>query len=445
MLANLFRREPKDLFLKEDDKTAVRIGSDWKGRGIGLDDSTLRQHVLVLGSNHASRTDLLLTMFESALQAGSGGIYVSASGDSSVLDRITEAAARHGRSDELQVLDLRHSPEERVETSARINPFEHASAARVTQIVYDVCVDGYERGIVLPLIHPVAKALCWLRDNKGERFNGHTLIDVIGDAGLMKLASRSELPADIRKLLAGCVDGLGSDPHEYAQMIITLGLAHSLDVLPETFAPDDEGLDLTALRADRKYLVVLTPSLEVCSDAVISSARLFIASFKASIEDVLQATSQSEAAERITFDKTLKVPFMCVFDEAPWYMPHQNAIMMSQARALGISFVMGSSDVYAVSWPQMDIRGDLFSNALTTILFNVDSWNSRLAGLIAESRAGRSGDPAFRRVATRDRPFGSPHALISSMKPNEFLAVSCGQMVPGHRDYPPRPANGAQS
>ncbi|NTF18152.1 hypothetical protein G6L37_07015 [Agrobacterium rubi] len=431
MLMNLFRRNPKDLFLACDDTSVVDVGKDWMGRGIGLDARTLREHVLVLGSDHAARTDLLLSMFEIALHDGSGGIYVSAGNSGELSERAKDIAARNGKGDLVEILDLRPHYQDHDVSPLTFNPFKHVSIQGAIQIVCDTSIGATDRDDgIRELATHILSALCWLRDHREEYFSGQTILTSIERQEAIRLANREELPEVIRTSLLKYLETTTTDRYEYAQMRITQALGSPTCSLPHVFKDEDCALDLAEIRARRKYLLVLLPDLESASDSIIDFARLFMSSLKATFEDVLQARSGSPFADGI--DHSITTPFMCIVDEAPWYQPSRMSLMIAHARALGISMIIGSSDAKAAHYPRLgEVPSDIHSNVLTTILLRMHGWSEKLSERLCDAELGRIGDPALKGLTSPRRPFGSPRDYVAGMLPNEFLILNSKKMIRG--------------
>ncbi len=432
MALSILKRSPE--FLGETPESVIRLGRDWKGRGIHLESSSLRQHALVLGSASDDRRELLLTAIAQAFADGSGGIYVNANADPNISGRIRAIAEKHGRADDLTILDLRAVGAITHERpTVTFNPFETASPERVTEIVIDTCTDFDSLDInVRALIAPLAEALCWLRDNKNEYLDGARILGLLDRSELETFVVREDMPAEILQPLVEYLRITSQGPHERAHMRISR-LASPIWDLPHVFTSGRSDIDLAEIRSKRKFLLVLLPALEVCSDNVAATARLVLASLKAAQADILYGTSKSLFSHDVVGRHTpTDTPFICVLDDAPYYLPLGMPLVLAQARALGIAVVLATGDLTALYQPRYwGSVGSIASNVLTTIVMRMESWNMAINEMLTSASYGRRSVPRSLAPRKGDDPFASARLFAKGLDSNEFLAVKSGKMVLG--------------
>jgi hypothetical protein len=425
----IISRRPE--FLTETPESVIRLGQDWKGGGIHLDSSSMRQHTLVLGSVSDERTDLLLTAITAAFAAGSGGIYVNANADPGIAERIRSVAEKHGRFDDLTILDLRGRNAS--ENAISFNPFESASAERVTEIVIDTCTEFDSVDLNMrALMAPLARALCWLRDNKGEYLDGTVIAALLDRARLEAFAGREDVPTEIRDPLLKYLRDTGPHVHERVHMGISRMAATIVENF-DVFASGRSDIDFAEIRSKRKFLLVLLPALETSPDSVCTTARLVIASLKAALADILYTTSKSPFSQDVVgrYDAG-DMPFVCILDDAPYYLPGQVSLMLAQARALGIAVVAGTGDLNALYQPrQWGPSEGIGSSVMTTIVMQLETWHLAINETITSASYGRRSVPRSLRPRRGDKPFASARLYAKGLGSNEFIVLKSGQMVQG--------------
>jgi hypothetical protein len=428
MALSILKRKPE--FLGDTPESVIRLGRDPKGSGIHLDASSLRQHMLVLGSASDDRTEFQLSLLQKAFEAGSGGIYVDSSNEANVAGRILAMAAKSGHAGDLHVIDLRDSADEPSLTTDAFNPFESASAPRIVDIVHRTVQPHWdvERQLAACL-ECVAEALCWLRDNKGEYLDGDRILEYAHRDRMRELSQRSDLPAEIRTRLSVFLESITMDALEYLNVILASKLGCTVWENQSVFSAGRSDIDLVAIRAQHKYLLVLLPPLERRGDSDAARARLMVAALDAAVADVLYGTSRSGASSAKLEGK--EMPFLCILGSGEYCLPQGMALMFARARALGIAVILGSGDLHWLHSARSDPSSpDYFAHLLTTIVLRLESWHFRLDDKLSASACGRAWSPGV----SKDRPFASARLHVKGMASGEFLVLHSGKMVKGYLD-----------
>lgn len=428
MVLSILKRKPE--FLGETPESVIRLGRDPKGSGIHLDGSSLRQHMLVLGTSSDDRAEFQLSLMQKAFAAGSGGIYVETGADPDVAGRIRAMAAKSGHAGDLHIIDLRDDAVEPSLTTGAFNPFEFASPHRIVDIIHrTVEPDGYFVRTLAECVECVAEALCWLRDNRGEYLDGDSILETVQRDRLDALATRSDLPADVRARLALFLESITADTLQYLQVILASKLGCTVWENGAVFSVGRSDIDITAIRAERKYLLVLLPPLERRGDSVNARARFIAAAIDAAIADPLYGTSRSPCQHIGGGSK--EMPFLCILDNGPYYLSRGMALMFARARAFGISMVVGSGDLHWMDKARSDPSSlDYFTQLLTTIVLRLEDWHFRVDDKLAAAVCGRAWHPSV----SKDRPFASARLFAKGMGSGEFLALNSGKMLQGYLD-----------
>lgn len=425
MVLSILKRKPE--FLGETPRSVIRLGRDPKGNGIHLDAASLRQHMLVLGTASDDRAEFQLSLMQKAFAAGSGAIYVETGVDADVAGRVRAMAASSGHADDLHIIDLRDNGEPSLTTGA-FNPFEIASAHRIIDIIHrTVEPDASFARTLAECMECVAGALCWLRDNKGEYLDGARILETVQRDRLDALSRNHDLPDDIRTRLSVFLESITDETFQYLQVILASKLGCTVWENESVFSAGRSDIDLTAIRAQRKYLLVLLPPLERRGDSVNARARFIAAAIDASMADPLYGTSRS--AHQYTPGNGNEMPFLCVLDNGPYYLSRGMALMFARARALGMSIVVGSGDLHYMHRSRRDPSSlDYFTQLLTTVVLRLEDWHFRIDDLLASAVCGRAWHPS----ASKDRPFASARLHVKGMANAEFLVLNSGKMLKGY-------------
>jgi hypothetical protein len=428
MVLSILKRKPE--FLGETPQSVIRLGRDPNGNGIHLNGSSLRQHMLVLGTSRDDRAEFQLSLMQKAFGAGSGGIYVDTGGDTDVSGRIRAMAARSGHAKDLHVIDLRDDVRDSSLTTGAFNPFEHASPQRIVDIIHrTVEPEGQFVRTFVECMESVAYALCWLRDNKGEYLDGDRILETVQRDRLEVLSRNRDLPDDIRTRLSVFLESITANTLQHLQVKLASTLGCTVWENEAVFSAGRSDIDLTAIRAQRKYLLVLLPPLERRGDSVNARARFVAAAIDAAMADPLYGTSRS--SHQFTPGDGKDMPFLCILDNGPYYLSRGTVLVFARARALGISVVVGSGDL---EW--MDRAGndpgslDFFAQLLTTIVLRLESWHLRIDDMLSAAVCARDWQPSV----SKERPFASARLHVKGMAHAEFLVLNSGKMLKGYLD-----------
>lgn len=403
--------------------------------------------MLVLGSSSDDRSNILLPMMSKAFQDGSGGVFVNANADPDVLSRITDMAAKAGRSHLLHVLDLRSDDLSGPPHTTTFNPFETASYYRAVDIILDVVTtpdDDYsDRNGILLMIEPIIEALCHLRDNNGVTLDCAKIMEYTNRDRLGELGCHKGLPDRIKDRISNYLCNVPVSSFERAQMLVHLGIGSVMDKCPVFRAdgggtPTTSNIDIAGIRARREYLLVLLPALEKCCDRVAACGRLVSASIRATLSDLLHGTSTNlEAMETLKPGGKGHIPFVCIFDDGSYYLPSGMQIMMAMARALGICVVVGEADLTSVyrmdGNPRSRWSGNVNGGFCTKVVMRLESWHEKVGDLLASASLGRTHVPRSLQ-GHNGNPFASTRLFIKGMQSNQFIIVSDGRMTFGRVD-----------
>jgi hypothetical protein len=426
-----WKTRDEDLFLGKTAKSVLKIGVDTKGRGIHLDPGTLLQHMLVAGSAKAERREFLLSMMEQAISAGAGGVFVDDHGDDEALSRIKAMVAANDPAKEVLVLDL--LPAHWESGSNSFNPLEGATATGVASLVDDLCHDPYDTWTVAcrrRLIPVLSAALCWLRDCDGRYIDLELVLETSKDTALADLAIRTELPELIRSAIGDYLAATTREERERLDLNLTQRIAPLFDLHGPVFNAKGSEVDLGRIVEDRAYLVVLLPSLEKSSDHASYPPLLLLSALKGMLSDRLHGCAEVKEGpvKNGISNPDNQFPFLCVFEEAPYYIPREIELMTAMARASGIAIVAGSSDTRAI------VHRSFLANVLTKVFFNLQPWPYEFDEMLTQSRLGRDDVRRAFRGIRADNPFRSGRAYVQGQRQGEFVLANSGRVIVGRAD-----------
>lgn len=338
------------------------------GKEVWLTASDARQHFLTLGVTGAGKTEFLLGMAANALSWGSGFIFIDGKGDVGLFARVQQLAHRFNRTDDVLVLNFmlgNAALPGRARLSHRMNPFLRGSSDSLCQLVTsmmdDVGGDGaLWKGRATALLAAVLRALTWLRDHDGLNLAPGVVRDHVSLTRVLALADDDRLPDGVRRSLRSYLTSLPGfqwdrgykqsqttlDQHGYLEMQTTKVLGSIADVYGHIFEDGGTDVDMRDVVANRRILVIMLPALEKSGDEISNLGKIVVSTLKAVMGGTLGSSIEGDWAEVVENRPTnAATPFLCIFEEAGYYMVDGMALMAAQARALGFSMVYASQDI----------------------------------------------------------------------------------------------------
>ncbi len=378
------------------------------GRPIVLSDDDARQHLLVLGTTGSAKTEFLLGMSEAAVAQGAGLLFVDGKGDVSVFAKAWQMARRHGRIDDLLVLNLmssdeRHSHRDGPLLSNTMNPFATGTAQCLTNLVVGM-MDYHgthaedKKAGGAKLMAGVMAAMVHLRDE------GRVELDVASLAGSLSLQSvlalRSEpgLPESAKASIEAYLSTLPGfnaergarqsqttiDHHVNAEVqlcnvLFSLG-AHYGHVFRNSFAD----VDLEDVVLNRRILVVILPALEKSGDELANLGKIVLATLKGLMSRALESMPAGGDKSLLPLHGARAAPFVCVLDEIGYYVVDGLALVATQARSLGFAMVYAASDIHAVKRLNEREAASIIMNTTTRVFLRTVEMDE-VAGLAMAS------------------------------------------------------------
>jgi hypothetical protein len=454
------------LFLGQNDKAIMHLGTDTKGRPICVDSPTTRSHILVTGSTGSGKTEMLLGLMTNAFAWGSGGVFVDGKGDVSLFARMYAIAEYFGRKDDLYVLNFMMSenlqPVHRGGRSHRFNPFAKGSADTLTQLIETIIDDPdapFWKGRASAMITAVLRVLCWQRDELGHSLDASTIWNSLSLRCLIDMATSDaygDVPRDIKRGVTGYLQSIPGfetargysqsqttrDYHGFTEMQLTKMLSTLCDVYGHIFNAGQGDIDLEDIIRNRRFLLVMLPALEKSHDEIARLGRIVVASLKVMASTLLSGDhggsldgSYGDDAET----KEGRSPFLCIFDEASHYMVRGVEQLANQARSLGIGMVFASQDMHSLFHANHAVARAIVANTKTKIAMSSCDWAPEMEAMFANARPGR--DDVIKSITRAGghgnlgRVVPSLSSMVSHFGAGEFALISSGKMIIGRGIY----------
>lgn len=341
-----------------------------------LTNSDCRQHMLVLGTTGAGKTENLMGFLANALSWSSGFLFVDGKADVSVFGKIYALARQFGREDDLLLInfmtgnaDVSISGGELITNT--LNPFATGSSGNLTQMIVSLMADtggdgAMWKGRAQSLMSAIIWALTWMRDRQMIDLNVGTIREFLNLGSVIDLGDPKkypDMPQEIRtsvrsylKSLAGFQEekghkqqGTALDQHGYLQMQFTQILGSLADTYGHIFFTEAGEVDMHDVVLNRRLLVVMLPALEVSGDELANLGKIVVANLKGMMGKSLGSKIQGPWTDIV--DKRMTnspSPFVVVLDEVGYYTVDGMALMTAQARSLGFMMVLASQDIPAM-------------------------------------------------------------------------------------------------
>jgi intracellular multiplication protein IcmO len=257
---------------------------------------------------------------------GSGCVVMTGSSDSRLFHEVCALAKKHGRIDDVRLLDMARPRGAAVATT--FNPFAVGDADAIRELLVSQIGDFAEsdayavfRERTVALLEAVAPVLVWLRDRKGIVLDLDAIRSSIELGWIRKLAMEKivplrdpgtgdvtemnvadEIPETMTWPLRSYLDELpGFDPgmpldgrksdepmrqHGYAQFCFTATFTQLAMSFRHIFRVEAGAIDMRDVVLNRRILVVTLPALENADATLASLGRLVVASLRTTLDSV---------------------------------------------------------------------------------------------------------------------------------------------------------------
>lgn len=378
---------------------SLTIATDLDGNPIRIDSAREKGNVLILGTTGSGKTEALLGMAEQSIAKGSGVVFCDGKGDVSLFAKVYALAAKHGREDDVLVLNMMTGDADLAKGGGTIlsntfNPFAKQDAETLTQLLVGVVdIQGGDAAAwkdrSMALFQSTMRALTWLRDNEGMHLDPKVVRDWLEFRHVVDLSDADkypDMPKMIRdyvlsylKSLPGFNEDRGYrqsqqtlDQHSYLHMLVSKALAFG-DTHAHVFGERSSDVNMDDVVLNRRILVVMLKALEKSSDQEADIGKIVVGSLKASMGKVASRLESKDYA-----------PPLFILDDVAYYSIGGMALAASRARdRYGAITVFGSTDIATMSRFNERETAAIVAQAGTQVLMRVDGDSPLGSGLAA--------------------------------------------------------------
>jgi len=372
-------------------------------------------------------TELLLGVVSQTLMWSSGFLFIDGKGTTEFYARAWSLCKRFGREDDIRVLNFTDGGDDPDAPSGgpnvqsnTLNPFSKGSADQLMNLIVGLMGDAGAgndmwKSRAMSLVTAAMKALCIMRDS------GDILLDVqaIRDflplgTGVSKDLVRGKPPSNImdipeeawdemrtrggmielylrsvkgdfsnasRLALKGFFDSLpgfnlekalkgdsqpdkASEQYNFLSMQLTKPLGSLADDYGHIFRTPLGEVDIDDIVLNRRILVVLLPALQKAAEEMQNCGKIVVNLVKIMMGNASGSQLQGSKQEIVDSKQTrAPSPFICVLDEAGYYMVKGIDVMMAQARSLGFMVIVAGQDMAAMQSINAQIAETAMANA----------------------------------------------------------------------------------
>lgn len=372
-------------------------------------------------------TELLLGICAQTLMWSSGFMFIDGKGTTEFYARAWTLAKRFGREDDIRVLNFTDAGEDPDAPSGgpgvqsnTLNPFAKGGSDQLMNLIVGLMGDAGQgndmwKNRAMSLVTAAMKALCLMRDA------GDILLDVqairdflplgtgvnkdfikgpppktvadISEAawtemrtrgGMIELYLRAlkgdfsnasvlalkgffdSLPGfSMDKALAGTAQAdKASEQYNFLSMQLTKPLGSLADDYGHTFRTPLGEVDIDDIVLNRRILIVLLPALQKAPEEMQNCGKIVVNLVKIMMGNASGSNLQGSRQDIVESKQTrAPSPFICVLDEAGYYMVKGIDVMMAQARSLGFMIIVAGQDMSAMQSISPQIAETAMANA----------------------------------------------------------------------------------
>ncbi len=378
---------------------------------VWFSDTQMRQHMLVMGTTGAGKTEFLLSLSAQAMAQGSGVVFVDGKGDVKTWFRLFAIARRLGVEENLRILNFGTNMGEDgklYELSNTINVFTLGDAGQLAEMMSALMAESggdnaMWKGRAESMMRALLTALVDLRDCGEITLGPGSLADYLP---LDKLASLKEHPRvkdlgrqEIKRYLdalpgynAGQQGKAEADKqHGFLTMQFTeiLGLFNNAYRHIMSFALGE--IDMHDIITNRRSLYVMLPSMEKSGNSVKNLGKLVVNQIRAALSKTLGAGVKGYRTEKLEARPTnAQSPILLILDEYGSYAVEGFGEVAAQARSIGVSTVFAVQDW--ASLEKADAKGNeaqrIWANTNIKIIMKVEDSKSTMPLVIERIKKG---------------------------------------------------------
>jgi len=378
---------------------------------VWFSDTQMRQHMLIMGTTGAGKTELLLYLSAQAMAQGSGVIFVDGKGDIKTWFRLFSIAKRFGMEENLRVLNFgtnRKRGDIKYDLSNTINPFTLGDAGQLAEMMSSLMAEaggdgGMWKGRAESMMRALLTALVDLRDFGVLSLGPGALSDYMpldkmaileADPRVSDLG-RTEIKRYLDALPGFRAGGQGKaeadKQHGFLVMQFTEILGLFNNAYGHIMAFKLGEIDMYDVIVNRRSLLVMLPSMEKSASSVKNLGKIVVNQIRAALSRTLGAGIKGSKAEKLDARPTnSKTPMLCILDEYGSYAVEGFGEVAAQARSIGFSTVFAVQDW--ASLEKADSKGNeaqrIWANTNIKVIMKVEDSKSTMPIVLDRIKEG---------------------------------------------------------
>jgi len=364
-----------------------------------LSFSHMLQHVLLVGSTGAGKTETLVSMAANYIATGSGITYADAKAAPKLGWQIFTLARYFGREDDFRALNYikgntSKKPDRAERRSNNVNLFAFGSAESIIQLIVSIMPPGgsenklfSERAI--GLISAVMPALVDLRDAHGLLITPSVIRKALELPQVEKLRKDPRISPESREAIRSYLaslpgyqedakDSRGNpkkQPEEvgrqfgFAQAYFTRSLSSLSDTYADIYMVGRGEINFLDMVLRRRICVVMIPALEKAPEEQKNLAKIVLAAQKNAVSTGLPPDIEGRKADRLdALPTTAQTPYVLINDEFAFMMTPGYGTLLAQARGLSVAVVIAGQDYAGMKREDADEAEQIAENTKTKIV-----------------------------------------------------------------------------
>lgn len=364
-----------------------------------LSFSHMLQHVLLVGSTGAGKTETLVSMAANYISTGSGVTYADAKAAPKLGWQIFTLARYFGREDDFRALNYikgntSKKPDRAERRSNNVNLFAFGNAESIIQLIVSIMPPGgaenklfSERAI--GLISAVMPALVDLRDSHGLLITPAVIRKALELPQVERLRKDPRISPESREAIRAYLaslpgyqedakDSRGNpkkQPEEvgrqfgFAQAYFTRSLSSLSDTYSDIYMVGRGEISFLDIVLRRRICVVMIPALEKAPEEQKNLAKIVLAAQKNAVSTGLPPDIEGRKEDRLdALPTTAQTPYVLINDEFAFMMTPGYGTLLAQARGLSVGVVIAGQDYAGMKREDADEAEQIAENTKTKIV-----------------------------------------------------------------------------
>ena len=368
-------------------------GTVLSGRPIAMDEDSVSRHTLVLGTTGSGKTELLLSMSESAIISGGGILFIDGKGDHATRAHLHSMAVRYGREEDSMSINFGRGG------SCSWNPLAELTAEDAsTFFIASLAAVGVDGAMWQERASSLMRTACMLAWDYAAAsaapptpalIESFMKLNCLTEALSNPCVSKNSLHSlhAYFDTLPGYQASKGAlqaqttmDQHGYLSMQWTAIMGLLCNTYINVFREPSD-VSIRDVMRNRRILYVGLPTMARSAADIRLLGSLVFSALRNAMLDLLPAKSEGEWNEVAAGGVPRGLPpMLCIMDEVGHYLCSGMGVMAAQARSMGVGLVFASQDISSMEEAGRYETALIKSNAGTRIIMrqtNPDSFSLR--------------------------------------------------------------------